>query len=226
LIEKNEHQEILVRLLTENENNLENLAHIAGQNPKHFYRTANFRDADLSSEELSKFDLSASSVADLKLCEQRDEWDSFEDASPAPKQVRMSTEVSIFVHEIFSTCFPGRLSYELENLFWRVLGKDHEGFWDELNHGDIRSEAMSLIGDSHEAHSKLQHRFAYTFSSDLRDRIYELSELANLRSGYVLSCLIYYVFVHEGAYSRFSSSGPFWDDVRKRVLLKYGKFFS
>lgn len=218
---KKEYQEILVRLLTTDENSLENLARIAGQNPQNFYRTANFRNADLSSEDLKKFDLAAASIVEQIQIDRKVGRDGLQTEIPAPKQVRMSAEVSVYVHEHLSALFPGRLSYELEGMFWRIFDEDEEGFWDELNHGSAGQDAMNLIGDLYNSHSRIQHRFAYTFSSDLRDRVYKYSDLIKVSSGYVLSNLIYYVFTHIEGLHRGTVSKFFLEKVQARIAEKY-----
>lgn len=214
-------QSIIVELLTEEKNDLIHLAKIAGEDPSTFYRTANFRDADLSSEDLSLFDLSSSSVAHLVGDKADREWDTTQSEETKPVQVRMSTVLSVYVHEIFSERFPRRLSFELEHRIWLILENHLEAFLDELNHGKIRQEATNSLNAMNTSHPEAEHRFAYTFSSELRDRIYEIAEENYWGSGYILSSLIYYIFVFDEEYSWGQLEPRLIEFVQKNVASKY-----
>lgn len=194
-----EYQETLVRILTEPENDLENLARVAGQDPRTFYRGANFRDADLSGEKLDNFDLVNARLQKSANQSDRRSYSGFLDVplGHSGKRVRMSTKMLVPLHELLLAANPRQLSDHLELAVYRNTTSLSTDDLKILMSRNLVVEAAATLSKIGVEFPSLEQRFAYTFSIEFRDRMYDLARRLNVSSGVALSRMIYFVFCYD-----------------------------
>lgn len=183
MTDNNDFQSKIVKVLLSHDNSLETLAKIAGADPKTFYRTANFREADLSSENLSKFDLeNAQLPLEARLF---DELVKNKVSLIDSQKVRVRCQINARVHFLISDLNYLRLSSSLEKSFV----KNADAIESALEHTpllDLSKRAEKIVLEELEVHQNYKslkadvgvmynHSVAFTLKRSISIWIGELS---------------------------------------------------
>lgn len=212
-----EFQDLIVKLLVTEDNSLENLAQIAGQDAKTFYRTANFRSADLSSENLSMYDLSQSSVAS----DENPIWKQVLSAGlKSSETVRMRSSVFVQIHETFSQHFYREHSLRLEQLIWLVFKYYRDDFTTALRESSLELSVRRKLESTGVEAAEVRKSYAYTFSETLRDEIRKMARENGLSSGRCISELVNFCFVHYDTQLRSPNSGLTLERALRKAALQ------